>query len=152
MHFAITGRTAAEIIAERADKDKPYMGLTTWRKAPTGKILKSDIKIAKNYLNKEELKIMNHIVDMYLDYAELQASRGRLMKMRDWEEKLNAFLQFNDFEVLQNKGKISREVASVLAEKEYEVYRGIQDREYVSDFDIIVRRLKEPDIKKDDNE
>lgn len=150
MHFAITGQTAAEIIAERADKDKPYMGLTTWRKAPTGKILKSDIKIAKNYLNKEELKIMNHIVDMYLDYAELQASRGRLMKMRDWEEKLNAFLQFNDFEVLQNKGKISREVASVLAEKEYEVYRGIQDREYVSDFDMIVRRLKEPDIKKDD--
>ena len=152
MHFAITGQTAAEIIAGRADKDKLHMGLTTWRKVPTGKILKSDIKIAKNYLNKEELKAMNHIVDMYLDYAELQASRGRLMKMRGWEQKLNAFLQFNDFEVLQNKGKISREVAMALAEKEYEVYRGKQDREYVSDFDMIVKQLKEPDMKKDDTE
>jgi hypothetical protein len=152
MHFAITGQTAAEIIAGRADKDKLHMGLTTWRKVPTGKILKSDIKIAKNYLNKEELKAMNHIVDMYLDYAELQASRGRLMKMSGWEQKLNAFLQFNDFEVLQNKGKISREVAMALAEKEYEVYRGKQDREYVSDFDMIVKQLKEPDMKKDDTE
>ena len=85
MHFAITGQTAAEIIAGRADKDKLHMGLTTWRKVPTGKIVKSDIKIAKNYLSKEELKTMNHIVDMYLDYAELQASRARLMKMRDWD-------------------------------------------------------------------
>ncbi len=145
MHFAITGQTAAEIIADRADKDKPHMGLTSWRKAPAGKILKSDIKIAKNYLNKEELKTMNHVVDMYLDYAELQASRGRLMKMRNWEEKLNAFLQFNDFEVLQNKGKISREIARVFAEKEYKVYRSIQDREYVSDFDVIVQKLKDTD-------
>jgi len=87
---------------------------------------------------------------MYLDYAELQASRGRLMKMRNWEEKLNAFLQFNDFEVLQNKGKISREIASVFAEKEYEVYRSKQDREYVSDFDVIVQKLKDPDNNKDD--
>jgi hypothetical protein len=152
MHFAITGHTAAEIIAGRAGKDKPHMGLTTWRKAPAGKILKSDIKIAKNYLNKEELKTMNHVVDMYLDYAELQASRGRLMKMRNWEEKLNAFLQFNDFEVLQNKGKISREIASVFAEKEYEVYRSKQDKEYISDFDVIVQKIKEPDNNKDDSD
>jgi len=147
MHFAITGQTAAELIAKRADKSKPYMGLTSWRKAPTGKILRSDIKIAKNYLSKEELKTMNHIVDMYLDYAELQASRAHLMKMRDWEEKLNAFLQFNDFEVLQNKGKVSREVALALAEKEYEQFRIEQDREYVSDFDNIVKKIKKSSKK-----
>ena len=91
LHFAITGKTAAEIIAARANKDKPYMGLTTWRKAPKGKILPSDIRIAKNYLSKEELKHLNHIVDMYLDYAEFQASRGRLMRMRDWAKKLARF-------------------------------------------------------------
>jgi len=144
MHFAITGMTAAEIIAERANKNKPNMGLTTWRKAPKGKILKSDISIAKNYLQKEEIKNLNHIVDMYLDYAELQASRGRLMKMRDWGEKLNAFLKFNEFEVLQDMGKISREIANVLAEKEYENFRIEQDKDYVSDFDRMVKRLKKP--------
>ena len=120
------------------------MGLTTWRKAPSGKVLKSDIKIAKNYLSKEELKEMNHIVNMYLDYAELQASRGRLMKMRDWEEKLNAFLQFNDYEVLQNKGRISREVAQALAEQEYREFRITQDKNYISDFDKIIKDLKKP--------
>ena len=145
MHFAITGHTAAEIIAQRADKEKPHMGLTTWRKAPAGKVLKSDIGIAKNYLSHEELKEMNHIVDMYLDYAELQASRGRLMTMREWEEKLNAFLQFNDYEVLANKGNISREVALKLAEKEYETFRVIQDKTYISDFDKMVRSLKKPE-------
>lgn len=88
MHYAITGKTAAEIIVERVDKNKPNMGLTTWRKSPNGKILKSDISIAKNYLQKEEIKTLNHIVDMYLDYAELQASRGRLMRMRDWVKRL----------------------------------------------------------------
>jgi len=144
MHYAITGQTAAEIIADRVDKEKPHMGLTTWRKAPSGKVLKSDIKIAKNYLSKEELKEMNHIVNMYLDYAELQASRGRLMKMRDWEEKLNAFLQFNDYEVLQNKGRISREVAQALAEQEYREFRITQDKNYISDFDKIIKDLKKP--------
>ncbi len=145
MHFAITGRTAAEIIADRADKDKPHMGLTTWRKAPSGKVLKSDTKIAKNYMNKDELKAMNHIVDMYLDYAELQASRGRLMKMGEWEARLNAFLQFNDFEVLANKGKITREVANALSEEEYSEFRRSQDKQYLSDFDRVVRRLKRSD-------
>jgi hypothetical protein len=145
MHFAITGHTAAEIIAQRADKEKPHMGLTTWRKAPAGKVLKSDIGIAKNYLSRGELKEMNHIVDMYLDYAELQASRGRLMTMREWEEKLNAFLQFNDYEVLANKGNISRDVALKLAEKEYETFRVIQDKTYISDFDKMVRKLKKPE-------
>ena len=142
MHFAITGYTAAEIISKRADKDKSHMGLTTWRRAPLGKILKSDIHIAKNYLSKTELKAMNHIVDMYLDYAELQASRGRLMKMNDWEERLNAFLQFNDFEILENKGAVSREVAIALADKEYETFRVVQDRNYVSDFDKLVKQIK----------
>ena len=123
------------------------MGLTSWRKAPTGKVLRSDIKIAKNYLQKKELKAMNHVVDMYLDYAELQASRGHLMKMGNWREKLNAFLQFNDFEVLQNKGKVSREVALALAESEYEQFRIEQDREYVSDFDNLVKKLKKSNKK-----
>lgn len=91
LHFAITGKTAAEIIAIRADSSKPFMGLTTWRKSPKGKIFPSDIEIAKNYLQKEEIKNLNHIVDMYLDYAELQASRGRSMSMQDWKEKLDAF-------------------------------------------------------------
>ncbi|MBN2109179.1 MAG: virulence RhuM family protein [Deltaproteobacteria bacterium] len=148
MHFAITGKTAAEVIAQRADKTRPHMGLTTWRKAPAGKIMKSDVGIAKNYLQKEELKSLNHIVDMYLDYAELQASRGRLMKMRDWEEKLNAFLQFNELDVLQNKGKVSREVALALAEKSYEVFRIEQDRSYISDFDREVKKLKAPKTPK----
>jgi hypothetical protein len=144
MHYAITGKTAAEIIAERVDKNKTNMGLTTWRKAPKGKILKSNISIAKNYLQKDEIKNLNHIVDMYLDYAELQASRGRLMKMKGWVEKLNAFLKFNEFDILQDKGKISREVANALAEKEYEVFRVEQDKNYISDFDRMVKRLKKP--------
>ena len=145
MHYAITGNTAAEIIVNRANKDNPHMGLTSWRNSPTGKVLKSDIKVAKNYLNIKELKTMNHIVDMYLDYAELQASRGRLVKMKEWEKKLNAFLQFNDFEVLQNKGRISREVAYALAEKEYQVFRVKQDEEYLSDFDKAIKQLKTTD-------
>ena len=102
LHFAITGRTAAEIIAERADSKKSFMGLTTWRKSPKGKILASDIKIAKNYLQKQEIQKLNHIVTMYLDYAEFQASRGRPMKMKDWTQKLDAFLRFNEQDILQD--------------------------------------------------
>ena len=143
MHFAITGQTAAEIIADRADREKPHMGLTTWRKAPKGKILKTDVRVAKNYLSAKELKNLNHIVDMYLDYAELQASRGRLMKMRDWTEKLDAFLQFNEQEILSDKGKVSHRVAMALAEKEYKVFRIEQDHSYESDFDRVTKRLKD---------
>ncbi len=145
LHFAITGQTAAEIIKDRAAADHPSMGLTTWRKAPAGKILKTDIGIAKNYLHPDELKALNHIVDMYLDHAEFQASRGRLMKMRDWAEKLDAFLQFNEQEILKDKGKGSHAVALALAEKEYEVFRVEQDRRYESDFDRLVKKL--PQIK-----
>lgn len=142
MHFADTGQTAAEIIADRADREKSHMGLTTWRKAPKGKILKTDVRVAKNYLSAKELKNLNHIVDMYLDYAELQASRGRLMKMRDWTEKLDAFLQFNEQEILSDKGKVSHRVAMALAEKEYKVFRIEQDHSYESDFDRVAKRLK----------
>ena len=117
------------------------MGLSTWRKAPAGKILPHDIKIAKNYLKKSELESLNHIVTMYLDYAEFQASRGRPMYMRDWSEKLDAFLKFNEQDILHDKGKVSHEVAIALAEKEYETFHVIQDKKYVSDFDKAVKKL-----------
>ncbi|MBN1764116.1 MAG: virulence RhuM family protein [Sedimentisphaerales bacterium] len=147
LHFAITGSTAAEIIADRADSKKPFMGLTTWRKSPKGKILPSDIKIAKNYLEKQEIQKLNHIVTMYLDYAEFQASRGRLMKMKDWTQKLDAFLKFNEQEILQDKGRVSHEVAIALAEKEYETFRVEQDKKYISDFDRIVEKTKQLEKK-----
>lgn len=142
LHYAITGQTAADLIAKRADSKKPNLGLTAWRKSPKGKIYKSDIAIAKNYLQKDELKSLNHIVDMYLDYAEFQASRGKPMFMKNWTEKLDAFLKFNEQEILHDKGKVSHEVALALAEKEYEKLRVEQDKNYVSDFDKIVKQLK----------
>ena len=142
LHFAITGKTAAEIVVSRIDESKENMGLTTWRKAPKGKIYKSDVIIAKNYLQKEELKKLNHIVDMYLDYAEFQASKAKPMYMRDWAEKLNAFLQFNEEEILTNSGKVSKEVAHQLAFNKYEKYRVKQDKNYISDFDNVIKQLK----------
>jgi len=148
LHFAITGQTAAEIIAKRADKNKQNMGLTNWRKAPKGKIRKSDVIIAKNYLQKEEIKHLNHVVDMYLDYAELQASRGKIMYMKDWVEKLNAFLRFSEYEILYDKGKVSHEVALALAEKEFKVFRIKQDRTFESDFDREVKKLIQSKKKK----
>ncbi len=141
LHFAITGHTAAEIVAKRATASHPSMGLSTWRKAPAGKVLKTDIGIAKNYLQASELKALNHIVDMYLDHAEFQASRGRLMKMSDWAAKLDAFLQFNEQDILQGKGAISHSVAMALAEKEYAAFRVEQDHRYESDFDRLVKNL-----------
>jgi len=147
LHFAIVGQTAAEIVAERANSKKPFMGLTTWRKAPKGKIMRSDAAIAKNYLAREEIKSLNHIVTMYLDYAEFQASRGRLMKMKDWTQKLDAFLKFNEQDILQDKGKISHEAAIALAEKEYDTFRVEQDKNYISDFDKIVAKTKQLEKK-----
>ncbi len=141
LHFAITGHTAAEVVAKRASAQHPNMGLTTWRKAPVGKILKSDIGIAKNYLKTDELMALNRIVNMYLDHAEFQASRGRLMKMSDWAVKLDAFLKFNEQEILQGKGEISHSVALALAEKQYEVFRVEQDLRYESDFDRLIKNL-----------
>jgi hypothetical protein len=141
LHFAITGQTAAEIVAERAKSDKPNMGLTSWRKGPDGKIMPGDVAIAKNYLDKTELDHLNRIVTMYLDYAELQAVRNKPMSMKDWIEKLNAFLKFSEYEILTNAGQISHEVA--LASKEYETFKKIQDTNYISDFDKEVRRIRE---------
>jgi len=116
------------------------MGLTTWKNAPKGTIRKTDVSIAKNYLNEKELDGLNRIT-MYLDYAEMQAQKGVVMYMKDWVEKLDAFLQFNEIEILQDSGKISHEVAEELALKEYEKYRSIQDKNYVSDFDREVKKL-----------
>jgi len=142
LHFAITGKTAAEIIASRSDDSKENMGLNTWRKAPSGKIYKSDVLIAKNYLQKDELKKLNHIVDMYLDYAEFQASKAKPMYMKDWAEKLDAFLKFNEEDILMNKGKVSKEVAHQLAISKFDKYRIKQDENYISDFDKVVRQIK----------
>ncbi len=142
LHFAITGNTAAEIIHSRVNSEKLNMGLTTWRKAPQGKILPSDVSIAKNYLTKEELSQLNKIVNMYIDYAEFQAARGKVMTMKDWSEKLDAFLKFNEQEILNNFRVVSHEVAKALAEKEYEKYRVMQDSLYRSDFDKLLQVTK----------
>jgi len=135
LHFAITGETAAEIIANRVGNTKPYLGLTSWKYSPHGPILKSDVAIAKNYLSESELDGLNRIVTMYLDYAESQAQKGIIMYMEDWIKKLNSFLQFNEKEILKDNGRVSHEVALALAEEEYEKYRAIKDRLFESDFD-----------------
>ncbi|MBW6492822.1 MAG: virulence RhuM family protein [Lentimicrobium sp.] len=142
LHWAITGQTAAEIITSRAKSELPNMGLTTWKNSPKGKILKSDISIAKNYLNKKEIDELNRIVTMYLDYAENQAARQIPMKMKDWVDKLDAFLQFNDYSVLKNAGSISAEIAKKLATEQFEKFRIRQDSEFESDFDKEIKRLK----------
>lgn len=143
LHFAITGKTAAEIVAGRVSSKKDKIGLTSWRKSPQGKIMPSDVVIAKNYLEKEELIHLDRIGNMYLDYAEMQAARGKAMAMSDWIEKLNAFLKFSEYEILTNVGKVSHEVAEALALGEYEKYRVEQDKNYISDFDREVKELVE---------
>jgi hypothetical protein len=143
LHWAISKKTAAEIVYTRAKAVKPHMGLTTWRNASTGgKILKLDVANAKNYLSHDELKSLNLVVNMYLDYAELQASKNVSMKMIDWVMKLDAFLKFNEYDILQNAGTVSHDIAKHLAEKEYEKFRIIQDREFRSDFDKVVESVK----------
>jgi hypothetical protein len=141
LHWAVTGKTAAEIIAERADATKPSMGLTTWKNAPQGKILKSDVSVAKNYLIEKEVKELERIVSMYLDYAENQAARQIPMRMADWVARLDAFLKFNEYDVLTNAGRVSAEVAKRLAEEQYEAFRVHQDRDFESDFDREVSRI-----------
>lgn len=148
LHWAVTGKTAAELIAERADSSKPAMGLTTWKNAPKRKILKSDVSVAKNYLIEREIKELERIVSMYLDYAENQAARQIPMKMADWVAKLDAFLQFNEYEVLANAGKISAEVAKRLAEEQYDKFRVRQDREFESDFEAEVKRIESKRARK----
>jgi len=143
LHWAITGQTAAELIASRADSSKDNMGLTTWKNAPKGSIRKTDVGIAKNYLNEKELDGLNRIVTMYLDYAENQAIKGTVLFMKDWVLKLDAFLKFNEESVLNHQGKISHEVALALAESEYDKYCVIQDKIIESDFDLEIKRLQE---------
>lgn len=140
LHFAVTGKTAAELIYERANSEQPAMGLTTWKDAPDGKILKRDIGIAKNYLNEKELSRLNRLVTMFIDYAELMAEDEILMSMQDWVEQTNQFLINNRQKVLDGKGKISHDTAMQKAEKEYEVFRVKQDKEYISEFDREVEK------------
>ena len=141
LHFAIHGHTAAELIVNRADSTKEKMGLTTWRNAPKGKILKPDVVVAKNYLTEKELKALDRIATMYLDYAEDQAERRIPMTMADWEQKLNAFLQFNQRDLLDHPGKVTAEIAKSFAESEFEKYRIIQDHLFESDFDRLIKQL-----------
>jgi hypothetical protein len=147
LHFAIHGHTAAELIVERADSKKDRMGLKTWKNAPRGKILKTDAIVAKNYLTEIELKSLDRFVTMYLDYAEDRASRNIPMTMKDWAEKFTAFLQFNERDILDHPGKVSREVAKAFAESEFEKYRIVQDRLFESDFDRHIKNILE-DYKK----
>jgi hypothetical protein len=140
LHWAITGQTAAELIASRVDSSKENMGLTNWKNAPKGAIRKTDIGVAKNYLNEKELEGLNRIVTMYLDYAENQAEKGVVMYMKDWTTKLDAFLQFNEEAVLRHQGKVSHQVALTLAEAEYEKFRIIQDQLLESDFDKMLKK------------
>lgn len=134
MHYAVHG----EVIMARADHTKEHMGLTSWKNAPDGKIVKADVSVAKNYLSMDEMQELNEIVTMYLDYATRQARRHIPMTMADWASKLDAFLQFNDAEILQNKGKVTAAIAKAFAESEFEQYRVIQDHLYQSDFDRLV--------------
>jgi hypothetical protein len=143
LHWAMTGQTAAEIIYARVDSTKENMGLTSWKNSPKGKIRKTDVGIAKNYLNEKELNGLNRIVTMYLDYAENQAAKGVVMYMKDWMQKLDAFLQFNEEAVLKDAGKVTHEVALALAESEYEKYSIKQDALYESDFDKNVKSKKQ---------
>jgi len=141
LHYAIHGHTAAELIHERADSHKPHMGLTSWASAPEGKILKTDVAVAKNYLSQDELESLGRIVNAYLELAEDRARRKIPMSMEDWSKRLDAFLQFDEREVLQNSGKVSAKLAQTHAESEFEKYRIVQDRLFESDFDKAVRNL-----------
>ena len=150
MHYAIHGNTAAEVITTRANHKKDHMGLTSWRNAPDGKIVKTDVSIAKNYLAKNEAEELNEIVTMYLDYATRQARRHIPMTMADWAEKLDAFLKFNDAEILSGKGKVTAKIAKTFAESEFEKYRVIQDTLYKSDFDKLMEESIKELEKKDE--
>lgn len=143
MHYAVHGHTAAELIYERADADKPHMGLTTWAAAPEGKIVKSDVSVAKNYLSEQEMRSLERIVSAYLDLAEDRAERHIPMTMEDWAKRLDLFLMADDREVLQDAGKITAEIAKAKAEAEFEKYRVIQDRLFMSDFDKYMLELEE---------
>ena len=143
LHWAIHRHTAAELIVERANAEKPHMGLTSWEQYPNGKIQKYDVSIAKNYLSREELQALERIVTMYLDYAEYQAGRHIPMTMQDWSQRLNRFLEFNEHEILHDTGRVTHEIAKAFAESEFEKYRIVQDRLFVSDYDKFLLEMEE---------
>lgn len=142
LHWAITGNTAAEIIERRSNAENPNMGLTTWKNSPDGKILKSDTNIAKNYLSEKEISELNRLVELYLNFAELQAERNIPMKMNEWVEALDSFLKINRYDLLNNLGKISHDMAIQKAESEFSKFRKIQDQKFISDFDKEVEKIK----------
>ena len=142
MHYAVHGHTAAELIVSRADSQKPHMGLTTWQDAPDGKIKKSDVTVAKNYLTAFELGQLNRMVTAYLDFAENMAQRKIPLTMQDWEERLNRFIEMFEYGMLQDAGKVSAEIARIHAETEFEKYRIIQDQQFLSDYDRFVQELE----------
>lgn len=142
MHYAVHGHTAAELIVSRADSQKPHMGLTTWQDAPDGKIRKSDVTVAKNYLTAFELGQLNRMVTAYLDFAENMAQRKIPLTMQDWEERLNRFIEMFEYGMLQDAGKVSAEIARIHAETEFEKYRIIQDQQFLSDYDRFVQELE----------
>ena len=143
MHYAVHGHTAAELIVERANHTKEHMGLTTWADAPDGKIKKSDVTVAKNYLSQDEMKQLNRMVTAYLDFAENMTLRHIPLTMQDWEKRLNSFIEMFDYGILQDAGKVSAEIAKLHAETEFEKYRVIQDRLFMSDFDKFMLELEE---------
>ena len=143
MHYAVHGHTAAELIVERADHTKEHMGLTTWADAPEGKIKKSDVTVAKNYLSQDEMKQLNRMVTAYLDFAENMTLRHIPLTMQDWEKRLNSFIEMFDYGILQDAGKVTAEIAKLHAETEFEKYRVIQDRLFMSDFDKFMLELEE---------
>ena len=149
MHYAVHGLTAAELIVERADHTKEHMGLTTWADAPDGKIKKSDVTVAKNYLSQDEMKQLNRMVTAYLDFAENMTLRHIPLTMQDWEKRLNSFIEMFDYGILQDAGKVSAEIAKLHAETEFEKYRVIQDRLFMSDFDKFMLELEENAKNKD---
>ena len=149
MHYAVHGHTAAELIVERADHTKEHMGLTTWADAPEGKIRKSDVTVAKNYLSQDEMKQLNRMVTAYLDFAENMTLRHIPLTMQDWEKRLNSFIEMFDYGILQDAGKVSAEIAKLHAETEFEKYRVIQDRLFMSDFDKYMLELEENAKNKD---
>ena len=147
LHFAITGMTAPEIIYNRADSKKNNMGLQTWKNAPDGKILETDVVVVKNYLFKEEITELNNLVSMYLDFAERQVKLGHIISMQEWKDKLEMFLNLNEYNILKDNGKIKREIADKLALDEYDKYRVVQDKKYISDFDELLMETKNIESK-----
>jgi hypothetical protein len=151
MHWAVTHHTAAELIYNRADAEMPHMGLTTWKKAPDGRIQKSDTIVAKNYLSDKEVSQLERLSSAFLDFAELRAEQQLITTMDDWKNKLSNFLAISDYEVLKHSGTISNEEAQTKAFCEYEKFKLIQDREYLSDFDKELKRLKDKGLFNDEN-